>query len=205
MWSKDLNDYVLAISIDSEDNIYVGTGQTLLKFDSSGNLLWSFTADGYDYVRAVAVSETGTVYVGADKLYALDETGQRLWAFETDGALQKLAVGGDGTVYTSDWTFLYAVNPDGTQKWLSRVNYIRAITLGQDGAVYVGDYWDRLHAYAGDGSLKWQSETTGEGSGDGDRPERQPLWQEPTMAYSPSRQKGSQGGPCVAASSRTSC
>ena len=52
---------------------------------------------------------------------------------------------------------LYAINPDGTQKWAFTTGYsiISSPSLGADGTIYVGSTDDKLYAVNPDGTQKW--------------------------------------------------
>ena len=105
-----------------------------------------------------SIAADGTIYIGAsntfgeDSLYAISpSTGSVEWFFAPSDfrarSVQPL-VAGDGTVYvggrSSDGGLLYAVNPDGTEKWqFFDSDEIRtAPLLSADGTVFVitGDF-----------------------------------------------------------------
>ena len=88
------------------------------------------------------------------------------------------ALGPDGTVYVGAPNFppgpnpdsgisgkLYAVNPDGTQKWvftLDKYSSTSSPALGPDGTVYVGATNGQLYALSPlDGTQKWAFHTGG--------------------------------------------
>jgi hypothetical protein len=106
---------------------------------AEGRVRWRFTVDA-DYVpRRAAVGPDGTVYVNdvQGRLYALAPDGGLKWVFQAGliGAMGSVSVGADGTVYVGGLVpkdpaatcqsntivnveGIFAVNPDGTQKWL---------------------------------------------------------------------------------------
>jgi outer membrane protein assembly factor BamB len=66
----------------------------------------------------------------------------------------------DGTIYVTSFDFnLYAINPNGTQKWVYTTGslIIRNVTISKDGTVvYVGGVDKKLYAInSSDGSFKW--------------------------------------------------
>jgi outer membrane protein assembly factor BamB len=72
------------------------------------------------------------------------------------------AIGGDGTIYVgSNDNNLYAINPDGTEKWSyptgSDVNSPPAV--GSDGTIYFGSHDNKVYALNPDGTLKWSYQT----------------------------------------------
>ena len=65
------------------------------------------------------------------------------------------AIGSDDTVYVgSDDHKLYAINPDGTQKWEFGTGSLSP-AIGADGTVYVGAHDGKLHAINPNGTKKW--------------------------------------------------
>jgi outer membrane protein assembly factor BamB len=75
------------------------------------------------------------------------------------------AIGADGTIYVGSGYMdrkLYAINPDGSQKWsFDTGGSVRSSpAIGADGTIYVGSDDNKLYAINPDGSQKW-SFTTG--------------------------------------------
>ena len=105
------------------------------------------------------------------------------WDFEIDKEFNLVpAVGADGTIYAASITtatvpttdrYMYAINPDGTQKWavpycVGNIGYMAsAIAIGPDGTIYVsakltGTPDGVLKAYnPADGSEKWSTTILG--------------------------------------------
>ena len=85
------------------------------------------------------------------------------WAFEMGNSRSCPAIGYDGTVYIgSTDNNLYAINPDGTEKWAFTANgpIVRSSpTIGYDGTIYVGAEDTYLYAINPDGTLKWRFRT----------------------------------------------
>lgn len=90
------------------------------------------------------------------------QTSHLLWRFNL-GASQVIsspAVAADGTIYVGSMAStnkLFAVNPDGTQKWAFSTEWsVRSSpAIGPDGTVYVGCDDNSVYAVNPDGSLKW--------------------------------------------------
>jgi hypothetical protein len=115
-----------------------------------------------------AVGADGTVYFGADdnNLYAINPTDRdtdatentlnsdREWIFATGGEVDSNpAIAPDGTILVlSNDSTLYAVNPDGTEKWNFTIPVTAALpnsspTVSNQGVVYVGSSGDdKLYA-----------------------------------------------------------
>jgi outer membrane protein assembly factor BamB len=144
------------------------------------------TATGKIKTSTPAIGADGTVYVGVNyptdpeddstgtgKLFAVTDNGSNAaqkWVFPppfpiTAGVIGYIswsspAIGRDGTVYIGAGdNILYAVKPDGSQKWifdaLSPIDCTPAI--GADGTIYVGTDAGKLYALKPDGSPKWAS------------------------------------------------
>ena len=119
-----------------------GTGSASLNVTTrpaDGRIRWRFTVAG-DYVpRRSAIGPDGTVYANdvLGRLYALTPDGGLKWVFQAGliGAMGSVSVGADGTVYVGGLVpkdpstpcqsntivnveGIFAVNPDGTRKWL---------------------------------------------------------------------------------------
>ena len=68
-------------------------------------------------------------------------------------------IGGDGTVYiTSSDGRIYAINPNGTEKWFFKIGVTGGIysspTIDSDGTIYFG-YGSNFYAINPEGKLKW--------------------------------------------------
>ena len=85
------------------------------------------------------------------------------------------AIGRDGTIYLTDIRYqtdlghLHAINPDGTKKWVFRVDQkfheLGPVSIGSDGTIYVGAGYDSskcLYAINPDGSEKWEVKMHGD-------------------------------------------
>jgi len=92
-------------------------------------------------------------------------SGDILWAFPiTAGDPSSPIVGPDGTVYVGSETGLYAVNPDGTQKWKFATGrqIISSPAIDMNGIVYFGCLDSKIYAIYPNGSRKWSELTGGE-------------------------------------------
>jgi outer membrane protein assembly factor BamB len=88
------------------------------------------------------------------------DSATQLWAFATAwGGVGSPVIGADGTVYVGGGVkYLYAINPNGTQKWAfptgNRVGS-SSPAIGADGTVYMGGHDGNLYAINSDGTQKW--------------------------------------------------
>jgi len=133
-----------------------------------------------------AIGSDGTIYVGSavkmfdqednplstiGKLYAIDpNTRTEIWSFPSDNYIDaevwsSPAIALDGTIYFgTGWgsdSNVYAINPDGTQKWsLSTGGSVESSPIiGSDGTIYVGSSDRNLYAINPNGTVKWTYNT----------------------------------------------
>ncbi|AMP04280.1 PQQ-binding-like beta-propeller repeat protein [Collimonas pratensis] len=103
--------------------------------------------------------------------------GSKKWVFDTKGlsGFFSPALGADGTIYIGANNAplnqvtgkLYAVKPDGSEKWeypagsASIGGISSSAAVAADGTVYMGSYDQKLYALNADGTLKWTFQSTG--------------------------------------------
>ncbi|RKY64600.1 MAG: hypothetical protein DRQ08_07360 [Candidatus Latescibacterota bacterium] len=154
----------------------VGDGCWLYAINSSdGTQKWAFHMDSASWIGYPAVGEDGTVYVVADKLYAISPDGTKKWALNPPnrpGQAYRFAgaitIGEDGTVYATLYDALnpvppeiIAVKPDGTLKW--SITYGDLVTrygfleIGPDGTLYLFAEWGHaIYAFStSTGDISW--------------------------------------------------
>ena len=185
-WKFATGNYVgSSPAIGTDGTIYVGSNDgNLYAVTPGGTQKWSFSAGltgGY-VGSSPAIGADGTIYVDfgvpgslggsiSDHLYALTDNGTSYtlkWEpFATGGGLagpSSPTVGADGTIYISDNTSLYAVNPDGSEKWVyatpAGADGVSSPTIGADGTIFVTSWGRYLYAVTDGGensvTLKWQ-------------------------------------------------
>jgi hypothetical protein len=173
--------------IGQDGVIYVGSGIDLLAISPDGLLLWQYRV-GEDINSKPAVAPDGTIYVRSrtDYLCAVNPDGSEKWRLEigsaTYGGGLSPVIADDGTIYTngiapytrtdSDYTTdvnsLFAINPDGTTKWIfNAISPAGTGTGGFDpaldsaGNLYLGgkvnDMWstDAIFSLDASGNLLW--------------------------------------------------
>ena len=86
--------------------------------------------------------------------------GDLLWRFKTYGPVtSSAAISDSGTIFfgSEDWNF-YALNPDGTYKWIGLTNFLitGSPAIGKDGTVYIGSWDFSFYAVTPDsGDINW--------------------------------------------------
>ena len=93
-----------------------------------------------------AIGSDGTIYVGGDKLYAIEQNGSLRWSFSglwPESIRNAPVIGNDGTVYLVYHNIpLTALNPiDGSVKWSLSLGVddhcFASPAIGTDGTIYV--------------------------------------------------------------------
>ncbi len=176
--------------IAEDGTIYIGSHDgNFYAINPDGTEKWVFHAaepeyvEGWDVYKAIlstaAIGSDGTIYFVsfADKLFALNPDGTIKWTFPMAagfGAWSSAAIAQDGTIYIGSARDgsgkveiggrLYAISPDGTEKWHfqteSDINSNPAV--GDDGTIYFGSGTGivknetYLHAINPDGTEKWR-------------------------------------------------
>jgi len=137
--------------------------------DNPGIEKWRFPAgDWCD--GSPSIGPDGIIYFGSSDryLYAVYTNGTLKWKFRAESSIGDFgshpAVADDGTIYfgTTFGSYIQAVNPNGTGKWIYTTPEIdTSITLGDDGVIYYGHRGDGVDARYPNGTLKWRFLTGG--------------------------------------------
>src|SRR5262249_39769133 len=118
-----------------------------------------------------AVDSNGT---GQGSLFAFSSTGTLKWVFPTGDfdVRSQPTIDADGTIYFGTKgtpCYVYAVHPDGTEKWHYKTaddagnggtDVYNSPTLGNNGLIYVFSEWGWLYAFNPDGSVNWKDINT---------------------------------------------
>ncbi len=158
-------------TIAEDGTIIVHTSRHIHAINPDGTEKWSWHV-GASVRSLPTIGEDGTIYVGISPLFpadyhqllALNRNGTEKWRFSTEGnVLHPPAVGEDGTIYMGSRAQLYAINPDGTEKWNSTEVGVRSSpAIGSCGTIYVGS-GRSLHALHSEhtegqpGTEKWNT------------------------------------------------
>ncbi|MGB9735104.1 MAG: PQQ-binding-like beta-propeller repeat protein [bacterium] len=170
-------------AIGADGTIYVGSDDgKLYAINSNGGLKWSCTIQSSlsPAYSVSAIGADGTIYAAASFftsffgpihgiIRAINPNCGLKWTYPTEGGIYSSpAIGPDGTIYVSA-DALYAINPDGTLKWVAGI--CRALfgcgyddsspAIGADGTIYVGSWDGALYAINPDGIRKGSYVTGG--------------------------------------------
>ena len=115
--------FATAPVVGSDGALYAATtGGDLLAINDDGSLRWRVPL-GFAPLGAPAIGPDGAIYVtDAERgLSAVSALGARLWRLRSEGRriTSGPVVGADGTIYFSRVDRVQAVNPDGSERWLS--------------------------------------------------------------------------------------
>ena len=182
IWLYTVNDEIHSSAlIDSDGRLFFGSlNGNLTCLDSEfGSLYWQASLGSEVYSSPALSPDGSTVYVGAynSKVYALDAvTGEEQWNYlcsnlstvtSSHRIYGSMAVDEEGAIYTGNYDKkLYAINPDGTEKWTyntgGRILY-SSPALGDNGEIYIGNNDEELNCInRSDGSLRWKYATDGD-------------------------------------------
>jgi len=168
------------VSIDSDNNIYTGTNNSLISLDRDGTLRWEFASVRFG-PRDVVIADGDAVYfnLGSDnKLYALNPDGSLHWTFSFEGrtGLNRPGLGVDGSIYFVVpatgllRSRLYKVTPDGKLAWYIQLSTLLAgnpsyVDVGnsvplidKDGNIYLtmsGTFGDNLFSINQNREVNW--------------------------------------------------
>lgn len=137
-------------------------------YPNNGTVKWRFPVGGQMKANP-SIAEDGTIYVSSwdDYLYALYPNGTMKWRVNTRyGSSNNPSIGPDGTIYIAHLD-LYAINPDGTVKWIfpfgnERHCSFAAPAISADGIIYIGanigdGIGGELIVVNPDGTERWRS------------------------------------------------
>ena len=169
-WSRDLTIGVIRISpaIAPDGTILVATsmGELQALNPADGTEKWNVNL-GTSFYSSPAIDASGTIFIGVvsgGKTYlkSISSDGVEIWSLKIDSneyAYSSPAIGADGTIYigSSDYN-LYAVNPDGTEKWkyFTDGHLWASPVIDNDGTIYIHSTENGFYAINPDGTEKWK-------------------------------------------------
>jgi outer membrane protein assembly factor BamB len=158
--------FISSPAMAPDGTVYVGgTDHFLYALNPDGTVKWKFET-GNNLYASPAVGSDGTVYIGSEdrQFYAINPDGTLKWIFPTKTVFtSSAALASDGTIYAAgtllDKTIflcpdghtvsvqlggLFAINPDGTQKWATETSGVTnsSPAVASDGTIYIGSRGD---------------------------------------------------------------
>jgi outer membrane protein assembly factor BamB len=170
-------------AIANDGTIYIGDHDGYLyAIYPNGTLRWKVRLQ-YNYFgipSGPSIADDGTIYVATYNnteedegyLFAVDPNdGYVKWKYKIGSDFYvNPSLGEDGTIYVlvninyatnPDTTKLYAINPDGTKKWIRDIGRYHIIysdpAISADGTIYIAAS-DGVFAFNPDGSIRWCKE-----------------------------------------------
>ena len=146
-------------TVGKDGTIYFGSDDgRLYALTPGGTELWGKPVNNYA-TSSPAIGADGTIYIGSQdySLYAFSPQGDNLWTFPTGRPLYGApAIGSDGTIYVAS-DQIYAVNPNGTQKWVANTqsDYFNGVALDANDTVIAADSMGTLFSYSKTGVQNW--------------------------------------------------
>ncbi len=140
-------------------------GRSASNGPSAADVKWTYDAGSDTWSWAVLGMEGDVICGFMGKVVSVAaESGSLNWEFSTGGArATSCCVAGDGTVYASAGNTLYALSPQGAQKWSYDVGAeADEPAVDTDGTVYAGSVGGRLVALSKDGELEWDATVGGD-------------------------------------------
>ena len=153
MWKFRITGWMNSgIIIGDDDTLYFGSFDGYLHaLNQYGTEKWRYKTGGWIWAAP-----------------AIDEDGTEKWSFYAYhcGISSSPIIGEDGTIYfgamgPDTYGRIYAINPDGTEKWYYDTGYwiTSDPAIGDDGTIYIGSGDDYLYAMNPNGTVKWRYKT----------------------------------------------
>ena len=154
--------------VGADGTIYFGAGTKLYAVNPDGTEKWTFTSP-MNEPGIPAEGMDGTIYCFWDyygamispRIYAIHPDGTEKWHIEATRynavTASELAIGPDGTIYSTYDNHLHAIHPNGWVKWTSEYySQFDAPAIGKDGTLYFPTGSDNVVALNPDGTKKWE-------------------------------------------------
>jgi outer membrane protein assembly factor BamB len=162
-WEFATGDTVSSAAVASDGTVYV-QGDALYAIGADGVQKWRLPVGRGVTIGGPAIGRDGTVYVCGvgGSVHAVTPNGRVAWEFKTRAKAWMRcspAVAVDGTVYVYATGVLYAIRPDGSEKWTVETRGGAAQStpaIAKDGTVYVR-FGGELCAIDPTGREKWRS------------------------------------------------
>ena len=153
-WRYDTGNWIrVSPCIGDDGTIYIVSLDSYLHaVNPDGTLKWKTDVGAG---TSPTIGQDGTIYCGYDRLFAINPiNGSVKWTFDVGGKIRGATPCNsiDGTIYLGnyDGSAIFAVNPDGTEKWHEYIggDVESAPAIGEDGTVYIGNGMDNGYLYA---------------------------------------------------------
>jgi outer membrane protein assembly factor BamB len=163
-WSHPVSSIGSEVLVTPKGNVLVSERErgSILAFTPQGKPLWQIDAPRGGGGGAVAPDGT-LYYIGDPGLRAVAANGSPRWALttrvgssETYDFSSDVALGADGTIYVTDYDWLYAISRVGKVVWRARTGSGGGPVVDGAGVIYIQNGGGWLYAVNRDGSIKWR-------------------------------------------------
>ena len=148
-------DLIYSYKLEGEDDSWSNwTYDTSTTYETLKNKSYTFKVKAKDETENIDPTP-------AERSFSVDSTdpGMGKWSFESEGRIgSSPAIASDGTIYFGSRDNLYALETDGTKKWMFEAEEYfgySSPTVGPGGTIYVGNSDGTLYAVNPDGTKKW--------------------------------------------------
>ncbi len=169
-WTKDFEGVIRippAVAPDGSILVANSMGELVALNPADGTEKWNVNV-GTSYYSSPAIDANGVIFVNVKDgsnvyLKAISADGVEIWEFKIGSGFDpnsSPAIGKDGTIYVGSENYnLYAVNPDGTEKWkyFTDAAIMSSPVIASDGTIYIHSSETSLYAINPDGTEKWKS------------------------------------------------
>lgn len=137
-------------------------GDGTKEFSSACNITHVYANAGSYSVRLIVYDDDGDSATVTKSITIVPAPGTLKWRFFTGTYVFDPAIGFDGTVYFGSEDTLYAVNPDGTEKWrfVAARGVVHPPVISSDGTIFITDS-GALYAIDPHGIQQWRFDAGG--------------------------------------------
>ncbi|MBU1563874.1 PQQ-binding-like beta-propeller repeat protein [Patescibacteria group bacterium] len=162
IWQTDPGSYYTALSLDDQGTLYVGSFSGLASAglyalnSTNGSQKWYISIGGI--LGSVPAIHQDTIYVGTyhnNTFYSVNKLNEIVnWTYYFGGDGDKISaspiIDSQGVIYIGSTSgMFYAINPDGSLKWLAELSdevWYSAV-IDSNGVVYVGSADGNIYAF----------------------------------------------------------
>jgi len=151
----------LAPALGGDGTVYVPGCSSMVAVNPDGGIRWRCPT-GSELREPPVLGADGTIYVTTVVgCLAIGPDGSVRWRYSVPGVRESgpMAIGEDGVIYMHCFSGpVVALNPDGTERWVSPVSISldNPPVIDGSGMIYLGDGLDTLFCLNQDGTLHWQ-------------------------------------------------
>lgn len=174
------NNITSSPAIDHDGNIYIISDNNLTALSSDGIEKWNYNSDNYSIRTTITIDYQNTIYItcGQDRftgfcIEAISSEGNKKWTFsptfvriDSCYGVVKPSIDSEGIIYagfhglwgTDSYTELFAIYPNGSEKWNTILSYAMygSASISSDGTIHVITAFS-LNSITTDGNEQWST------------------------------------------------